>query len=122
MIKQRITNVLAPFASQAYQAKYILNGTANQYILPNDLMEDVNSLYILVECSPNLLDEFTDYERQIITSVLESIKNGVRDVPGNLDNQALVNEDPVWRSICEQSKFSLSLLGINLKLWEQINL
>ena len=122
MTKQRVLNVLAPLASSAYQRRYILNGTANEYVRADDLLEDVISLCGFVQAHPDVLETFTESERRAVDQGLSCMSNNISRVAEDIDNLTLIERDSAWENVREQANYCLRQLGLDLQGWEDANL
>jgi hypothetical protein len=106
----RIQETLAPLASLAIQEKYIVNGTKDDYLLPEELLN----------IAINVL-----FEQRGITipksKTLEDVKEAIRacDIPEGMSGHDIVFGHKPWIKVRATSKRYLSEIGFDLKAWEE---
>jgi len=105
-----IHKALAPLASLEVQKRYIVNGTKDKYLLPEDLLNSaINKLF----------------EQQAVTfnetEALKELKEAIRacDIPEDISNSELILGYAPWIKVRETSKKYLSETGFDLQAWEE---
>lgn len=114
-MKDRLLKALARLASEKYQDLYMVHGTAEEYVLPEDLIEDVGSLCQLATKN-HYKALFTSDEHVALTSMLVKIRalesgfwDGVKG--NNLDY--LVHKNPIWSDLRFSAEHVLNILGVS---------
>lgn len=104
-----IYRVLAPLASLAIQERFMINATAEEYLLADELLESaVNFLFeqsaITVPSDPEI----------------DELKLAIRSctIPDDMPVDRLVREYAPWINVREKSKAVLDNQGFNLQEWE----
>ena len=107
---KRIHKALAPLASLEVQNRYIVKGTKDNYLLPEDLLNTaINTLF----------------EQQAVTlhetGALKELKEAIRacDIPEGMSNSELITGYEPWIKVREASKKYLSEIGFDLQAWEK---
>ena len=108
-----IHKALAPLASLEAQNRYIVKGTKDAYLLPEDLLNTaINTLF---EQQAVAFDD---------TGALKELKEAIRacDIPEGMSNSELILCYEPWIKIRETSKKYLSEIGFDLQAWEKSEL
>ena len=105
-----IHKALVPLASLEVQNRYIVKGTKDQYLLPQDLLN--NAINTLFEQQAVTFDE---------TGALKELKEAIRacDIPEGMSNSELIFHYEPWGKIRETAKTYLSEIGFDLQAWEK---
>lgn len=105
-----IHKALAPLASLEVQKRFILNGTNDEYILPEELLD--YAVNVLFEQKAVKFEE---------TETLSELKKSIKacDVPENMDYSELIFNYKPWEKVRVLSKIYLEEIGFNLREWEQ---
>jgi hypothetical protein len=112
---------LARLASLAYQMRFIVSGTSNEYVLPEELLEVAeNRLALALAGQGNLSEE----QRDALTRLREVIGTEGRRI--QFDNESVSNLDLVrhneaWGRVRTEAAKSLGVLGFDLRAWELAN-
>ena len=115
-MKNRLIKALARLASEPYQDAYLVNGTSDEYILPEDLVEDVVSLYFLSGKS-QYKHLFTDKQQKEMKELLKAIRalgDDFWDFPEFSDAASLVHENLLWKDLRSRSVDCLKSLNYNI--------
>ena len=112
-----VADRLAPLASLEAQRRWIVNGTRETYLVPDQLLEDARDVARLVAL-PEYAGRLPDELPSLLKRLSESVE--MVDLAG-VSNYALVESDPGWRAVREQSRACLDLLGYDLAQWEAAN-
>jgi hypothetical protein len=105
-----IHKALAPLASLKVQKRYIVKGTKDNYLLPEDLLN--TAINILFEQQAVTFDE---------TGALKELKEAIRacDIPEGMSNSEMILGCEPWIKVRETSKKYLSEIGFDLQAWEK---
>jgi hypothetical protein len=109
-----IAKRIAPLASSSAQRRWIVDGTADWYLLPSELLEQAIDaprcarLQRAQNAVPSNL--FSALERLAALAGRVSLHNKT--------NQALIEHDPAWAAARQQARICLDLLGFDLREWE----
>ncbi len=101
---------LAPLASLEVQKRYIVNGTKDNYLLPEDLLNA--AINVLFEQQALKFEE---------TETLGELKEAIRccDIPDNLSGSDVVFGYKPWAKVREASQKYLLETGFDLQTWEK---
>jgi hypothetical protein len=105
-----IHKALAPLASLEVQNRYIIKGTKDKYLLPEDLLNTaINTLF---EQQAAGFDE---------TEALNELKEAIRacDIPEGMSKSELILGYAPWIKVRETSKKYLSEIDFDLQAWEK---
>jgi len=114
-MKDRLIKVLARLASKQYQDLYMVHGTAEEYVLPEDLIEDVASLCQLATKN-HYKTTFTNDEYAALKSMLIKIRGLDSDfwnVVGNNTLEHLVHKNLIWSDLRLSAEHVLNALGVS---------
>lgn len=105
-----IHQALAPLASLKVQEKYIIYGTKDEYLLPDELLG--SAINVLFEQKGIVLEE---------NETLSDLKKAIRacDIPDEISNAELVRKYEPWKRVRELSKGYLLKTGFDLEAWEK---
>lgn len=105
----RIQKVLAPIASLAVQDKYIVNGTKDEYLLPEELLSI--AINVLFEQKGIMVPK---------SKTLEEVKEAISacEVPEGISGPDIVMAHKPWIKAREISGKYLAEIGFDLKAWE----
>ena len=105
-----ICTILAPLASAKEQDKYIVHGTKDAYLLPEELLER----------AWNLLAERKDIAFPA-RECLAPLRDAVRacDVPEEVSNEQLVRDYEPWLEVRRLAQASLTEIGFDLQEYER---
>lgn len=100
---------LFDMASIKLQEKYILNGTKDEYILPIDMITDLENC-----CKDMPQDEFSEQELQLGQEIIRKIKDLNWNEINNNSRQYLIYDNPAWVELRNTTLCLLHLLGYSL--------
>jgi len=105
-----IYKALAPLASLKFQERYIINGTKNDYVLPEELLN----------VAINLLFEQKGVSF-IRSRTLNELKRAIQscNVPEGISNSELIGNYEPWNKVRELSNTYLTEIEFNLVAWEK---
>lgn len=118
---------LAHLASLKIQERYVVNGTPESYLTPDDLLENLDSslLFFRFEKAPERINKL---ERSLGCSAFQkllALERLVKDNPSFLDCYTfeslatLVHDDPVWVRIRSIASEVLREMNFDLQEWEK---
>lgn len=120
-MKYRLQTALSRLASVEYQRRYIKQGTREEYVLPEELLEDAESLARLVLGRTAL----SELERRAVEKFLETASlngTGLDSALRNPDisNGDLIENDSIWISIREAARTCLGALNMPVQDIERL--
>jgi len=101
---------LAPLASLAAQTRYILHATADEYYLPEEILEDAVYAVRLSDSAPDLCGR--------ARNGLAELGRLLRDSAPDLTSPVFVISDPAWCSLRAAAQRCLAAMGFDLASWE----
>ena len=106
-----VHRALAPLASLKVQKRFIIEGTKDNYLLPEDLLN--TAINLLFEQHGITLAE---------TETLRELKDAIRacKIPQSLSNHGLVLDHEPWIRVREKSRKYLLEIGFDLDAWERL--
>ena len=116
-MKNRLLTSLARLGSKAYQEAFLIGGSRDEYVLPEDLVEDVASL-IGLAVGPEYRHQFSEDQLVDLSDLLHSIQSRGPALFSNTaerDLATLVREDPIWSLLRGQAIDSLRSFGIDVE-------
>jgi hypothetical protein len=114
-MKGRLLKAMARLASEQYQDAYIVNGTSEEYVLPEDLIEDLASLCQLAE-KTHYTKLFALNEHEVLAAMLLKLKAlgpGFWTEAQRNGADHLVHENAIWSDLRSSAARSLREFGIN---------
>lgn len=114
-MKTRLIQALSRLASTSYQEAYIVHGSKDEYVIPEDLVEDVASLCRLAQ-RPEFMRDFETPQILAMSAMVNAIGiHGPRLFSNPVATTAdrLVHEDPDWAEIRRAASECLVKFGIN---------
>jgi len=120
---------LAALASSRFQLKFCVEGTTEEHVLIDGLIENLDSDLIFFRWLPRP-ERWVSLEQHIGDKALShilAIESTYKSTPDLLDNYSfetlreLVDEDPIWATIREEASFALDAMGFDIDEWEREN-
>lgn len=114
----RYEDTLASLASLRVQEQYIVHGTKDEYLLPEELLDHALDITRLIEMFPH---ETSSAERAALaqfSNALEAELKAIALGPG-ITAETLVYRDPAWAKVREAARKCLEAVGFDLWRWEQ---
>ena len=124
-----LLDTLSYLASIKAQEKYIIGGTEEEYIVPEDLLED-----FLIEVDFFKFEKFPNRINWLKSKASEKGFMFIEDLYTNIEDSGLffekythaniaglVNDDPVWLKLRDKSAHILNLCDFDLEAWEKKN-
>jgi hypothetical protein len=101
---RRIEKALAPLASLKVQHRYIIEGTKDEYLVPEEMLNSA----------------FSELSRQQLTPELANVHRALRacDLPADLTATQLVYQYAPWLQLREAARSYLKASGFDLEAWE----
>lgn len=112
-MRARLLKALARLASEQYQDTYVIHGTPEEYVLPEDLIEDVANLCLLSSES-QYRTLFTSNEHAALESILQVIRNFESNCCSEIENsnlEHLIHHNSNWSSLRSRAEYTLNILG-----------
>jgi hypothetical protein len=112
---------LACLASEKVQVRYGLGGTAEEYILAMELLEDAHDCVRLARSNVQVSGTLTELARTEILA-LEPLLSLGREV--QLDQLAWAELlcHPLWQHLRDRAKLAITALDFDLQAWEESEL
>ena len=107
-----IPEVFKYLASLKLQDKFIVNGTINEYLLPEDLIEDACS-FLFVR------DYFAEIKSKRLIELKKAVKAYLACSSNGLDSKQFVYEYQPWIELRNKAKAFLDEMYFDLEAWEQ---
>lgn len=114
-MRDRLLQALARLASAEYQEAYMVHGNKDEYVTPEDLVEDVASLCQLAQ-KAEFTGEFQALQLIALLEMIASIRsNGPRLFAAGrvVDAAVLVRKDSHWAAIRLAAQECLATLGVS---------
>lgn len=114
-MKERLLQALSRLASASYQETYMVSGSKDEYVVPEDLVEDVASLCRLAQRSEFARD-FMPAQGIALSQMVSSVEmHGRRLFSGSINMTAaqLVRENPDWEALRRSAAACLATFGIS---------
>jgi hypothetical protein len=120
-MKHRLQDALSRLALVEYQRRYIAQGTRDEYVLPEELLEDAESVARLALMRSSL----PEAERQAVERFLEAASLTGSGVDSALKNQNtssddLIENNPAWINIREAARACLGALEMPVQDIERL--
>ena len=105
-----IHKALAPLASLEAQNRYIINGTKDSYLLPEDLLSSATN--VLFEQKAVKFEE---------SKTLQQLRDAIRacEIPQGISARDLVSGYAPWVKVRDSARTYLSEIGFDLQAWEK---
>lgn len=116
MNAEDITWKLAQLASLPFQERYVIGGTADEYVLDTELLENVDGLKYLVRRPENRV-VVTEDQMAALEELFFYIENNSGEVLSGKSREecaSLIRESTVWKELRAKAKYALQLFGISV--------
>lgn len=122
-MKNRIRRSLAPLASLWYQRRFILGGTREEYVLPQEVVESARSIAETISQlhSAGLPCGLSEHEIEALDSFRKRVLELEANIPFEDDTVSLtelIEANEAWDAVRAESRRCLEQLGISLLDWE----
>lgn len=114
-MRDRLLQALARLASAEYQEAYMVHGNQDEYVTPEDLVEDVASLCQLAQ-KTEFAGEFHALQLTALLEMIASIRSSgpLLFAAGRvIDAAVLVRKDSHWAAIRLAAQKCLAALGVS---------
>jgi hypothetical protein len=114
-MKDRLLKSLARLSSERYQDAFIVHGTKSEYVLPEDLVEDVASLCTLAQREDHRT-EFVSDELVALGQMLSEIRSRGRRIfaaAAPTTAAALVHESQEWLALRAEARRCLATFCVD---------
>lgn len=121
---KRIFDILARLASLLYQKKFIVSGARDEYVLPDQLLDEVIAYMNTTLSNPKLSGSFHDKQLEELADLLQELKRLSGQIPFNdelVTNEELVLRNQYWIDVRNLVSEFLRKSEFDLKAWEKIN-
>ncbi len=119
-MRKTIEKCLARLASRRYQHRFIVEATADEYVLPEEMLDSTSSLLETTLQSKVLSRSFSADERRCLEEALTRFR-GLQGEIAFDDSEFSVECDQSWLAVVEIANRCLGVLGFNLRQWETEN-
>jgi hypothetical protein len=120
-MRESLYKILGGLASKAYQEEYIVRGNANQYVLPEELLEDAETVVSRALGKPNEF-QLSEFEIEALTALHISLKQNSEQIDFGSSKHDLIQKNPYWSSIRTQAIECFKTLKFQLETWENENI
>jgi hypothetical protein len=114
--RDKICGRLAPLASLAVQLRYIKHASKQEYLLPEELLENAHDCIRRMRTIPAARNALSRVAVQAILD-LEPFLVAITDE--SLASQSLVDNDIAWSAVRDQADRCLSAMQFDLEEWER---
>lgn len=121
----KIYECLAKLASINYQIRFIINGTIDNYVLPEELIEDFISRTNTILNNQIMTGGFSHKTLQDLNEINLEIKKFSKSIGFNnsdVSNKEIIFTNSNWNKIREISNDFLKKNNFDLDLWENKNI
>ena len=106
-MKDRLLRSLARLSSEEYQSAFIVHGTKDEYVLPEDLLEDVATLCALAQREERRRD-FLPTELEALEKMLSHIRDLDRHTfTAAMPGASWVHDNEAWHSLRTRAQLCL---------------
>jgi hypothetical protein len=108
-------------ASAAYQTKYVVHGTVDGYVLPDELLDSACSSIETALGSKVLRGSLTETEATELAVILSRLRELEKQIPFNqpsVSNSELL-ENPFWQDARDLARKGLGVMGSDLEECER---
>lgn len=120
----RIFDTLARLASLLYQQRFIIGGTRDEYVLPDQLLGEVISYMNTMLSNSRLTRAFNEKQLEKLTDLLQELERLSGQVPfddESISNEELILRNQYWIDVRNLASGFLEKNGFDLKEWEKNN-
>ena len=118
-MRQTISKRLAPLASLAAQRRYIVHATRDEYLVPEQLLNDADDVIRQVRTMAAARDSLPPAAVQSVLGLEGLIDAADRAVQSTSSSEELVERDGAWRAVREHVARCLDAMGFDLREWEK---
>src|SRR5262249_39840612 len=113
-MKKRIVDSIARLASLELQRRFIVNGTIDRYLLPEELLEEAISVLKLTAANLDCRALVSDQEMTCIVSLLQFLEVESPKLPieeTQFSNAELIEQNESWLTIRNKAMECLTTFG-----------
>lgn len=103
---------LAQLASLPFQERYCVNGTANEYFLDHELLQDVDVLEVLID-RPENSDVLNVDQQQAVRRLLDIVAEKADSALPSQRDRSFVRDSRVWCELRDAAELALKPFGIS---------
>lgn len=110
---QMIVQPLAELASLSYQERYVIGGTADEYVLDVELLENVDGIQYWIE-RPEHGIALTDEQRVALWDLFSYIKSHSGEAlsaTSREEGSAIIRDSEVWATLRAKAAATLETFG-----------
>ena len=118
-MRHTISKRLAPLASLAAQRRYIVQATRDEYLVPEELLNDADDVVKQVRTMPAVRDALPTSAVQAfldLDGLLDAADSAAQSAQSS---EQLVERDAAWRAVREHVARCLDMVGFDLAEWEK---
>ena len=120
-MRNSIQRALACLASHAYQRRYIVEATAHQYVLPDEMLDSACSLLDVTLKSELLSRSLSERERQCLAEALtrfRDLQNRIPFADAAVSTEDLIERDADWLAVRAIATECLKTMGCEAERWD----
>ena len=107
---------LADLASISSQRRYISHATKDEYLLPEELLDNAHDCIRRMRTLPSAHGALSDAAVQAILDLEPLLLSVTNEV---MKSERLVDGEPTWRALREHAARCLEAMGFDLAEWEK---
>lgn len=118
-MKNRIINEIARIASRKYQYDFILNGTEDDYALPEEMIDTVRGTISTILGNPTLLKSLSNSQVDALERFDAEAGEAYSSLPWNSDATAeQILEQSEWNQLRRAAEDCLREFSVDVQEWE----
>ncbi len=120
----RVFDILSRLASLLYQRKYIICGTIDEYVLPDQLLDEAIAYINTMLSNPRLSECFQEKQLKELIDLVQNLELLFGQIPfedESVSNEELVLSNQCWIDARNLAAEFLNKRGYDLKAWEKDN-
>lgn len=118
-MKSRLTHEIARLASSRYQDRFILNGTKDEYVLPEEIIDTVRGTIATILANPLILRSYSELEVIALKRLDDIASTAYRILPWELGSGDVILSHPEWQRLQTCAQSCLRDFGFDLETWER---
>lgn len=120
-MKKRIINEIARLASQKYQYDFVLNGTKDEYDVPEEMIDTVRGTISTVLGNSTLLNAFSDSQVDALRRFDAEAARAYSTLPWDSETTAeQILECDEWTSLRRAAEGCLHEFSVDIQEWEAV--
>jgi hypothetical protein len=120
-MKERLLRDLATLASERLQERYVINGTREEYLLPEEVFESALSSASSA-VAPVAVSSLSPTERDATRKFVNELRDVSERLPledPRISNEELIMRNESWAAARSAAKVLLEQFGFDLGRWER---